>query len=365
MNQLLNILGIAEHEAWSAFLDPAFRILGILILAWVASLLASRIISLMRTTMAARLQRAEAMRIETLGRVMRYVVSVVIWIVAGMLVLAELGISIAPILGAAGVAGIAVGFGAQSLVKDYFTGIILLLENQVRVGDAAVVNGVAGIVEAVNLRTVVLRDGEGCGDGRRCACAAWLETGDPTTTGPNGLWFGRLSAEIGKAIAQALAEARRAQPPAPIVPVPPDEPERPERRPWLWGLALGAGAAVLGGSALLSAVFSTQGEMRPVVIPKPGQSLRTAGEMGVQPLPAPPTPPPAPPPDSVDLRPIPPEPHDVPMPGQMVLPPEPPPPPPPPPDVRTLGDMAVPPEPPPPPPEPEEPRIRGRMAITR
>lgn len=161
MNQLLSILGIAEHEAWSAFLEPALAILAILVLAWMASLLAARIIRVMRTTMTARLQRAEAMRVETLGRVLHYVVSVVIWIVAGMLVLAQLGISIAPILGAAGVAGIAVGFGAQSLVKDYFTGIILLLENQVRVGDVIEAAGIGGLVEEVTLRYIRLRDYDG------------------------------------------------------------------------------------------------------------------------------------------------------------------------------------------------------------
>jgi len=161
MNKLLSTIGIAEHEAWSAFLDPALSILVILVLAWVASHLAGRIIRLMRTTMASRMQRAEAMRIETLGRVLRYVVSVVIWIVAGTLVLSELGISIAPILGAAGVAGIAVGFGAQSLVKDYFTGIILLLENQVRVGDVVEAAGIGGLVEEVTLRYIRLRDYDG------------------------------------------------------------------------------------------------------------------------------------------------------------------------------------------------------------
>jgi moderate conductance mechanosensitive channel len=161
MNQLLSILGIAEHEAWSAFLEPALAILVILALAWVASLLAARIVRVMRTTMTARLQRAEAMRVETLGRVLHYVVSVVIWVVAGMLVLAQLGISIAPILGAAGVAGIAVGFGAQSLVKDYFTGIILLLENQVRVGDVIEAAGIGGLVEEVTLRYIRLRDYDG------------------------------------------------------------------------------------------------------------------------------------------------------------------------------------------------------------
>ncbi len=64
--------------------------------------------------------------------------------VGGMLVLSELGISIAPILATAGVLGIAIGFGAQSLVKDYFTGFFLLLENQVREGDVVDVSGKGG-----------------------------------------------------------------------------------------------------------------------------------------------------------------------------------------------------------------------------
>ena len=70
-----------------------------------------------------------------------------ITLVAGMLVLHELGLSIAPLLAAAGVAGIAIGFGAQSLVKDYFTGVIMLLEDQARVGD------VVEIAEARGHRT--------------------------------------------------------------------------------------------------------------------------------------------------------------------------------------------------------------------
>jgi small-conductance mechanosensitive channel len=67
--------------------------------------------------------------------VFRYLVAVVVSLIAGMLVLGELGVSVAPILGAAGVVGLAVGFGAQSLVKDFFTGFFLLLENQIRQGD--------------------------------------------------------------------------------------------------------------------------------------------------------------------------------------------------------------------------------------
>ena len=91
----------------------------------------------------------------------RYLASVVITVVAVMLVLAELGVSVAPILGAAGVVGLAVGFGAQSLVKDYFTGFFLLLENQIRQGDVVKLGDHSGLVEEVTLRYVKLRDYDG------------------------------------------------------------------------------------------------------------------------------------------------------------------------------------------------------------
>jgi small conductance mechanosensitive channel len=70
-------------------------------------------------------------------------------------------VSIAPILGAAGVVGLAIGFGAQSLIKDYFTGFFLLVENQIRVGDVVEIAGKSGLVEEVSLRKVMLRDYDG------------------------------------------------------------------------------------------------------------------------------------------------------------------------------------------------------------
>jgi len=85
----------------------------------------------------------------------------VLVLVGGMLVLGELGISIAPILATAGVAGVAIGFGAQSLIRDYLAGLLLLIEDQIRVGDVIEVNGKAGEVEQVTLRHVRLRDGDG------------------------------------------------------------------------------------------------------------------------------------------------------------------------------------------------------------
>src|SRR5690606_2238405 len=87
--------------------------------------------------------------------------STVIVVVAATLVLNQLGVSIAPILGAAGVVGIAIGFGAQSLVKDVFTGFFLLIENQIRVGDVVEIAGKAGSVEEISLRRMKLRAYDG------------------------------------------------------------------------------------------------------------------------------------------------------------------------------------------------------------
>ena len=124
-------------------------------------MLAERLIRLFRTHMARRIVPDEVARVETLTRVFHYAATIVILIVAGTLVLDALGISIAPILATAGVAGLAIGFGAQSLVKDYFTGLFILLEDQIRQGDVVEIAGKSGLVEEVTLRYVRLRDFDG------------------------------------------------------------------------------------------------------------------------------------------------------------------------------------------------------------
>ena len=133
----------------------------ILIAAGVLQGVASRLIRTFREFLERRRDPGQQGRIQTLGRVFRYVAAVVIWLVAGMLVLDELGISVAPVLATAGVAGIAVGFGAQSLIKDYFTGFFLLLEDQVRQGDVVDAGGQSGYVEEVTLRYVRMRNFDG------------------------------------------------------------------------------------------------------------------------------------------------------------------------------------------------------------
>lgn len=97
-------------------------------------------------------------RADTASSVVRYVLIVTILAISGMMILKELGIDIGPILAGAGVVGLAVGFGAQNLVKDVISGFFILLEDQIRVGDVVQIADKSGVVEKVTLRMVVLRD---------------------------------------------------------------------------------------------------------------------------------------------------------------------------------------------------------------
>ena len=154
-----------NSQSFSEYLhisNELLRVIVILTLAWLLMVLSNKLIRVFRNYMNTRSNSAEGnKRIETLARVFRHISTVAISLVAGMLALSEMGISIAPILGAAGVVGIAVGFGAQSLIKDYFNGFFLLLENQIRQGDVIEVSGKSGLVEDITLRYVCLRDYEG------------------------------------------------------------------------------------------------------------------------------------------------------------------------------------------------------------
>src|SRR5262249_25119301 len=105
------------------------------------------------------LERAK--RARTLGSVVQNVISVLVIGIGTLMILKEFQVDIAPVLTGAGIVGLAVGFGAQTLVRDIISGFFLILENQVRVGDSAAINGTGGLVEAINLRTIVLRDLEG------------------------------------------------------------------------------------------------------------------------------------------------------------------------------------------------------------
>ncbi|MHB1401096.1 MAG: mechanosensitive ion channel family protein [Thiobacillus sp.] len=147
---------------WMWLLESALHVVIILALTWLLLRLSRKGLARLRTHMQQDLgDRERIKRLDTLERVFRYVSAVIITLVGGMLALSAVGISIAPILATAGVLGIAIGFGAQSLVKDYFNGFFLLLENQVRQGDVVEVAGKSGLVEEMTLRYIRLRDYEG------------------------------------------------------------------------------------------------------------------------------------------------------------------------------------------------------------
>jgi len=160
MNDLLSTKPWMMLQAWiGANSVHAIRILAILVVAFVVLRFIRAFVPRLREHIAGRQESIEdAKRIQTLLRVAHYLLTASTLAVAVLLVLGEVGISLAPILGAAGVVGIAVGFGAQTLVKDYVSGFLLLLENQIRVGDAVEISGKSGIVEEVTLRFIRLRD---------------------------------------------------------------------------------------------------------------------------------------------------------------------------------------------------------------
>jgi small conductance mechanosensitive channel len=130
----------------------------IVILTLVALKLA-RVISTRIFTITKKEKDAEhKKRIDTLGSVIRYTLFIGVMVVAAIMIMGELGIKIGPVLAAAGIVGLAVGFGAQSLVQDVISGFFILLEDQVRVGDVVQIADKGGLVEKINLRMVVLRD---------------------------------------------------------------------------------------------------------------------------------------------------------------------------------------------------------------
>jgi len=156
LNELL------QQFDWESLIATSLRILLVLFLLW----LAMRFVKALLNRLVQHLIRhgdGEApdeleKRAETIVRLLRQGVLIMLWLSGTLMILRELGVEIAPILASAGVAGLAVGFGAQNLVRDVIAGFFLIIENQVRVGDVAIVNGTGGLVEAVNYRTLVLRD---------------------------------------------------------------------------------------------------------------------------------------------------------------------------------------------------------------
>lgn len=140
------------------------KVLGILIALIILSQMSRWIVKWLERFVPEKdsLQATEAKkRAQTLGNILRHALLIVIFFIAILMILGELGIQLGPLLATAGIGALAIGFGAQSLVKDVISGFFIILENQYRIGDAIEVAGVSGLVESVSLRKTVLRDLEG------------------------------------------------------------------------------------------------------------------------------------------------------------------------------------------------------------
>ena len=180
-----------DSEAWASiadwFLDRPLRVVLILILASLAARIGRRIVSRFATEVGERStrqrqaelqdnllrrrvgrvakQKEQTARAEkrsvTLGSMLESLVSIVVWTTASFLILGEIGISLGPLIASAGIVGIAVGFGAQSIVRDFLAGFFVIIEDQYGVGDVIDVGEAIGTVEEVGFRTTQVRDESG------------------------------------------------------------------------------------------------------------------------------------------------------------------------------------------------------------
>jgi small conductance mechanosensitive channel len=157
-------VGLHPEQITKWITESGARIILLILLAFAANRFAASVIRNAEHEIADGddLQTFERRkRLQTVGGTARRFFSILIWSAAWLMVLRELDVDITPVLTGAGIVGLAVGFGAQTLVKDIISGLFLIAEDQVRLGDVAEINGVGGAVEEINLRTIVLRDLEG------------------------------------------------------------------------------------------------------------------------------------------------------------------------------------------------------------
>jgi len=163
-------------EFWQRLLDSGVKwvtteLPGLLILI-VVMFIALKVVRIsmkrLRRGMARRAEKNESVdtgeatkRIDTLINILYAVIKVILWAVFLMIVLQKFGVNIGPIIASAGIIGLAVGFGAQNLVRDFISGFFIILENQIRAGDVAIIDGTGGLVEKIELRTITLRDFSG------------------------------------------------------------------------------------------------------------------------------------------------------------------------------------------------------------
>lgn len=155
---------LLDQISYPELLQASLRVAVVLVLWWLLSRIVRVALSRLGSKLIERAEHTEESpiearkRVETLVRLLTQMIRIVLFVTLALVMLMQLGVQVGPLIASAGIIGLAVGFGAQSLVKDVITGFFIVMENQMRVGDIVTVNGTGGLVEAMTLRTVVLRD---------------------------------------------------------------------------------------------------------------------------------------------------------------------------------------------------------------
>ncbi len=154
---------ISKATSWMVTEVPALIIL--IIILFISLKISKMLINRTKKVILKRSQDEDGIanletekRVNTLMSIVHGVLKILLWAIFIMILLKKIGMDIGPIIASAGIIGLAVGFGAQELVRDFISGFFMLLENQVRAGDVAVINGTGGLVEKIEMRTITLRD---------------------------------------------------------------------------------------------------------------------------------------------------------------------------------------------------------------
>lgn len=146
----------------SSLVNEAIQVLIVLLIAFILVMIARRVIPRLIGARIPKIREESpeqlAIRSKTLSRIIVQVVSVLIWVLAVVMILGQLGVDIAPLLAGIAVAALALGFAAQNIIRDYLHGFFILMEDWYRVGEVAVIQGTGGLVENITLRRTVLRD---------------------------------------------------------------------------------------------------------------------------------------------------------------------------------------------------------------
>jgi len=151
---------IPKIIAW--FLTHGIKILIILIAVYSIDRIGGKIIErIVRRGVKDTTKEATEKRQNTLIGVFTGALKIAVWLMAIMMILSELGINIGPILAGAGILGVALGFGAQYMIRDFLAGLFIIIENQYREGDVVCLDGTCGLVEDITLRKTILRDLDG------------------------------------------------------------------------------------------------------------------------------------------------------------------------------------------------------------